>query len=439
MSSSRLSSLISKQYETSFISTQHQITTTTHQISTITPKTTTITSSSQIPTTKQPVLNNPPDVTNPIELIFVGSGKFISYRVPRETFTDKEDGDTRNLTLVCFTGDENTLSVPWIDFNSTTQTLNAFPLSYDYGKQVGPQLVHLRAYDSAGSFNTTQLQIVITAPLVTFSYLVSMKILIPFDSFISSKILRFELASRMHEYYEEESVNSTLYFHSVRNGSTILSFNNLTLATLDACDKQAIENNVNVVKSPITNKAQESFEDFLSPQFPVVDMNVQFLRGCLTTSAAPFTGVVDDGYWDYVIPIIVLSLLLLIVILIVWIVYRRQRNRQTFFVGSRRYEKEQPALFPDEIELRAPPKKRLYRDNVVVQAAYHGPYDNTSLDSPDFGGGREGTSKTPASINSDEDSSSYSDFKTPSDSPPEYIIPPPYIHPFNIEDEGSEI
>ena len=406
-----------------------------------TPTTTTTTSisSSQIPT-NSPTPRNSPVVMNIIETQFFGSGKITSYQIPQNIFMDVEDGDTRNLTLVCFTGDEkNNISMPWIVFNSTTQTLTAFPLSYDYDNQVKPQLLHLRAYDHSGLYTTTQFQIAIHAPLKNLSYLVSMKLLISFDEFISSPILRFELASRIGEFYRGPLNNNSVYFHSVRNGSTILSFNNLTLATTNLCDKESIQSNVDVIKSPSTNEPQKGFKDFLSPQFPIVDMDVKYAGVCaIAPTNAPSTGGGEDSkYLMYVIPIIVLSIILIIVIIIVCIVYRKQRNKRTFYVGSRRYEKGQPVLFPDELELQAPPKKRLNED--LTQGAYLGPYDdNTSFDSPDFGGRAGASNKPPVSqLSSDDDSSTYSYFKTPSGSPPEYNEPPPYSFPLSME--SSEI
>ena len=396
---------------------------------------TTTSSSSQMPTNR-PDPNSSPVVINIIETLFFGAGKFTIYQIPRNIFMDKEDGDTRNLTLVCFTGDEkNNLSITWINFNSSTQTLNALPLSYDYEKQVGPLLLHLRAYDNSGLYTTTQFQIAINSPLNALSYFVSIKLLINFDEFISSRTSRYELASRIGEFYGESSANSSIYFHSVRNGSTILYFNNLTLATTNVCDKQAIQSNVDVIKSPNTNEAQKSFKDFLSPQFPIVDMNVQYSGVCsLQPTNAPSTGGEDKKYLEYLIPIIVLSMILIIVVIIVCIVFRKQRNKRTFYVGSRRYEKGQPVVFPDELELQAPPKMRLNQD--LVQGAYLGPYDNTSFDSPDFRGRAE-ASKPPVNISSDDDSSLYSYFKTPSGSPPEYNEPPPYSLPFGMD--SSEI
>ena len=398
-------------------------------------------SSSKIPT-NLPLPTNSPRVMNNIETQFFGSGKITTYQIPQNIFMDTEDGDTRNLTLVCFTDNEkNNLSLPWIDFDATTQTLTGFPLSYDYDNQVKPLSLYLRAYDHSGLYATTQFQIAIHAPLKTLSYFVSMKLLINFNEFISSTALRFELASRIGEFYREPLTNSCIYFHSVRNGSTILSFNNLTLATTNVCDKQIIQSNVDVIKSPNTNEAQKSFKDFLLPQFPIVDMDILYVGVCaITPTTAPSTGGVgeDTKYLEYVIPIIVLSIILIIVIIIVCIVYRKQRNKRTFYVGSRRYEKGQPVLFPDELELQAPPKKKLNED--LAQGAYLGPYgDNTSFDSPDFGGHAGASNKKPSvsSLSSDDDSSLYSYFKTPSDSPPEYNEPPPYSFPLDME--SSEI
>jgi len=391
-------------------------------------------SSSNIFTTTTPVPNSPPIVTNIIDTLFFDSGKMTLFEIPENIFFDSEDGGTRNLTLSCFTETENSFTIIWLEFNSTTQTLSAFPLSYDYDNQDQSQLIHVRAYDSNGLHTTTQFRVAITAPLKSVSYLISMKLLLDFETFVNSHSMRFDLMNRVLQFYGEDVTDSSLYFHSVTNGSTILEFNNASIATSNVCDRTLIDQNVEVVKQPNTNSAQKSFKDSLAPEFPIVDMDLKYSGVCITspTSAPTGTDVDDNKYLEYLIPIIVLIIILIIVIIIVCIVFRRQRNKRTFYVGSRRYEKGQPVLFPDELELQAPPKKRQPPEEDLRLGAYDGPYDNTSLDIPDYGvrGAKA------SSISSDDDSLD-SFYKAPSESPPEYVAPPPYRFPY--DGHSSEI
>jgi len=398
-------------------------------------------SSIHIPTTTvKPSMNTPPIVKQLIDTLFFGAGRYSVHQVPSGVFDDKEDGSTRYLTLKCFTTSAGTLDSLWLVFNSTTQTLTAFPLETDYTKQERKALlVHLRAFDSDGLYATTQFEVAITAPLKDFSYLVVMKLLINYDLFISNKQSRFDLVDRMSQFYQTE-LNSTLYIHSVRNGSTILEFSNYILATQDTCDKESILQNAEVVKQRNTNEAQKNFEKLLSPEFPIINLELQYHGVCLSTpSQTPVR--LQNGYLVYLTPLIIVIIILIIIIIIVVIFCRRQKNKRTFYVGSRRYEKGQPALFPDELELQAPLGKQQQPnkndDGRLQQGAYVGPYDNDSLDSLDYGTQpRVIEAAIAASISSDDDSF-YSYYKTPDRSPPEYAEPPPYTFPDNTY--GSEI
>lgn len=82
--------------------------------------------------TERAVPDGAPKLQNPINQLEVHVGKYYEYQVPRGTFNDTEDGDTRNLSLsVTQVYGKPLPKGAWLMFNEMSQTIYGIPLWQD--------------------------------------------------------------------------------------------------------------------------------------------------------------------------------------------------------------------------------------------------------------------------------------------------------------------
>lgn len=104
-------------------------TTTPVPSTTITPETRTVTTAK----VEYRVRNYPPRQDRRLQKIPVTAGKPLSYVIPANTFSDLEDGDTRNLRLSLKLNGGPVKSTHWLQFNSETQEVYGLYVSmYGY-------------------------------------------------------------------------------------------------------------------------------------------------------------------------------------------------------------------------------------------------------------------------------------------------------------------
>lgn len=116
---------------------------TTRSIPTVPPTTTTTTTTTQAttPVTIPPLqatteaielpVNLPPKKDRRLKKIPVTAGKILSYVIPADTFSDPEDGDTRNLKLSLYSQGAPIKNTHWLQFNPHTQEVYGLPLEND--------------------------------------------------------------------------------------------------------------------------------------------------------------------------------------------------------------------------------------------------------------------------------------------------------------------
>ncbi|XP_070559172.1 LOW QUALITY PROTEIN: dystroglycan 1-like [Ptychodera flava] len=80
------------------------------------------------PATEKPKRNKAPVVRSPLGTIHANVGEVLTYRIPKDTFYDAEDGKTRSLKLMFLTTEGLVVDKSsWIQFNTKAQTLFGTP------------------------------------------------------------------------------------------------------------------------------------------------------------------------------------------------------------------------------------------------------------------------------------------------------------------------
>ncbi|XP_018048048.1 PREDICTED: dystroglycan isoform X2 [Atta colombica] len=132
-------------------------TTTTITPSTAAPTTTTTTTTLRITTEsiEYGQVNFPPRRDRRLKKIPVTAGKPLSYVIPADTFTDFEDGNTRNLKLSLYWQGIPLKTTHWLQFNHHTQEVYGLPLEND----ISTWNYELVAMDREGANVTDSLDI----------------------------------------------------------------------------------------------------------------------------------------------------------------------------------------------------------------------------------------------------------------------------------------
>ena len=114
---------------------------------------------------RQPI-NRKPEVRNPIEKQDVTVGEIFELRVPRNTFYDQEDGNTRRMTIFMLTSDRLALPIDsWVKFYKSMQIMRGLPLS----EQAGLYKYLMYAMDSNANIGEIYLRSRCTHALFTAS------------------------------------------------------------------------------------------------------------------------------------------------------------------------------------------------------------------------------------------------------------------------------
>lgn len=365
-------------------------------------------------------------------------GRYYEFQIPEDTFSDNEDGNTRNLSLrISLTYSKPFPKDAWLMFNETSQSLFGIPLKSDLK---GDKLISeftLIAKDSEG-------QVAKDAITITYKYetnvnhRISVKLNGTYEKFVADRRNLIQFASLLADFYEDKTLKF-LSFSEIEEGSVIVVWSNNSLFG-ENCMKSKIEdlyNRVNDENGTVSDQFQALFTDF-----PLISTKLEYFRACLlpVTSVAPPTKApvseTDNKMWiEIVLPALIAILVIVIIALLLLICCRHRRPKKDVkdldkpaFLEDRR-----PIIFPEELEMVDPSLKS--KTPLVLPSDYltetppavpsHGqaapPYRMPMLDDGTFPGEDEDAPPPPPHRGQSQQSE-----------PPPYRLPPPYYNPHRM-------
>ncbi|XP_032234246.2 mucin-3A isoform X3 [Nematostella vectensis] len=396
---------------------------------TVTMTTVIATDSSITPTTVTKVIPTstatvviPPDlvVVNDIGRVTVTSGKVFNYQVPADTFHDRKDGNTRNLTLELYlVGPQSTQAeIPgWLQFDDKTQTISGLPMDPSETLTRG-ELFILKARNSRGDIAYDAFEILVLDSQTQHAVELSTRLDNNYTIFSNNLTQRLLLLSAIASFYGDASPG---YIRVLRyqEGSVLFIWTNDTLPTSE-CDpeKNARVSNRVEEDGEVTN----AFRQALAPRFPVMSAYSSLVGVCNRTiiPASAIPGARDseessDLWVKHVLPGVLVAFILIIIAILLFLYLRRKRPKPAD-PERRTYKKRKPIILDPEMELKPLPGKPLVlpSDDPSQPPSY---ISDTSLD------------KAPYSYYNDDyddDGDDEEDFKFGSFPPsPIYETPPP--------------
>lgn len=379
-------------------------------------------------------MNKAPKVRAPIGSVYAAVGTIFKFQIPKNTFHDHEDGNTRRLTLdVSFHWEprrppSNTNN--WLEFDEVSQTLTGLPLGEEIKQS--PMEVTINALDKGGKLAQDVIMIYINSTVVDLNptYEFVMKFEVNGKKFLAERKHMRNLMRKLSSFFGDRD-SSYITILDARPGSLILTWTNNSIPT-DTCDNATIQEQRKKIFDD-NDHINPKFRKYMSPRFTVLSAEFNLDGTCLDTGTEPGmpsdteTGdVTEVNPWaEAIIPtVIAVAIAIFIVVVILLVCSRKQRQKKNQKNEQRNsFEDQDPVMFHSERSnldrgMRAKravilpgdvnPKTSGHRNLSPYQASGFGEPDNCSDDEEEDESGR------------------YSCNNGSTNPPPPYRLPPPY-------------
>ncbi|KAH3819740.1 dystroglycan 1-like [Dreissena polymorpha] len=386
--------------------------------------------------------DQPPYVNQSIDHLEVTLGRYFEFNVRPSTFLDREDGDTRNLSLAISLMNGRPLpNNSWLLLDLKTQSLFGIPYADDGGRDTTLKRFILTATDS-------QEQSV--KDVISISYKHETKITHKFMLTLNSSVERYltassdyrrylsQVARNIGKYFNDIDLRYFTFFYPGDGLSMPYVWGNNSLFT-DECQKQDIQSLFDRIMHENYSFVPEFASRFQSESPPDLALSAElfFFGACLvprsTDSPIQKTAAVDNAWMEVVLPalIAILAIIILAIVLLICCRHRRATKRvahdkpdKPMFLEDRR-----PIIFPEELEMLDPSRKPM--SPIVLPADY---LRETPPAVPPHG--RPSPAYPPARSIEDESylqtqgsSVPQGHYREQTLDPPPYRLPPPYFNP----------
>lgn len=304
--------------------------------------------------------NFSPIPRNQVDHINATVGELLVFRVPDDTFYDPEDGDARNLKMSLLTMDRHPLSSDhWLQFDVKNQEFFGVPLAADIGRQE----YQLVCEDRGGLTANDGLVVTVNAaPRVRYNVEFSMTLETPYETFINSASIKRKFVEKLRDLFRDRDTSS-IRINSIMEGSTVVSWNNKTLAT-DPCPNKEIRRLRQVLVNDDETYA-DRVEVIMGPEFPVSAISLTPIGICqgemtvVHTAAPPVeeqpsANASDEYLITFIVPAVIISVMLALAGIVACVLYRRRRTGKMNVEDDERMtnfrSKGIPVIFQDEID-----------------------------------------------------------------------------------------
>ncbi|XP_034177078.1 uncharacterized protein LOC117602768 isoform X2 [Osmia lignaria lignaria] len=225
------------------------------------------------------VHNFPPTRDRRLKKIPVTAGKPLSYIIPPNTFSDPEDGDTRNLKLSLYLQGAPLKTTHWLQFNQRTQEVYGLPLEND----ISTWMYELVATDSEGSNVTDQLDVHVQQHKLSRSVNHEFSIYLRIDKrseFPTEVDWELKVIRRLAELYgDSDTRHITVRSIDVDHDQAIFTWTNDSLPRSSECPKEYINDLLHVLIDR-NGDPSPSLREVLQPEIRVKRVVYQGIGQC---------------------------------------------------------------------------------------------------------------------------------------------------------------
>jgi len=318
----------------------------------------------------EPAFNYPPILKNDIQRVEATVGEPFSYEIPKDTFHDYEDGNTRKLKLVFLTVDGmDVVPDSWIQFDEKHQFLFGLPMDEHEGRS---EFV-MAAIDSVGKIARDPFEVVVSRrpSASAINHELSLTLDIDYLQFIKEVKLRIDVANKIASVYGDKD---TKYMTVTRidKGSVIYAWTNNSLP-VSPCPTRELAGLVAKLLTENDTIQEEAIQK-MKP-YRIMKAGAQRKGSCKTDGDNEIWGdgkVVEDEVASKpretsdndvlittVVPAVVIAAMLLLAAAVACILYRKKRKGKLSDEDQHTFiNKGIPIIFADELEDKPDPSSK---------------------------------------------------------------------------------
>ncbi|XP_013780975.1 dystroglycan-like [Limulus polyphemus] len=235
--------------------------------------------------TKKPIIpiNYKPTVQNHIKKLQLYTGQVWSWEVPEDTFSDYEDGSTRNLKLIFMTVKRMAVSPSlWIQFDPERQKLYALPFAQNIGKYD----FILEAMDSHGmsTFDQFQIQVLEDPSQLGLHHEFIMTLKYEKWRYLINIDWEIEVVKKLAKVFGDEDTTH-ISVQSVTQEPPSLSWTNFSLPNYP-CPQEAIGILMRKLVANDRDRPSKLLRKTMKPEFNIQKIDVNF-HGICDVSPSP--------------------------------------------------------------------------------------------------------------------------------------------------------
>lgn len=247
----------------------------------------------------------------------------------------------------------------WLQFDVKNQEFFGVPLAKDIGRSE----YQLVCEDRGGLTANDGLVVTVNAaPRVRYNVEFSMTLETPYETFINSASIKRKFVEKLRDLFRDRDT-SHIRINSIMEGSTVVSWNNKTLAT-DPCPNKEIRRLRQVLVNDDETYA-DRVEVIMGPEFPVSAISLTPIGICqgemtvVHTPAPPVeeqpsANASDEYLITFIVPAVIISVMLALAGIVACVLYRRRRTGKMNVEDDERMtnfrSKGIPVIFQDEID-----------------------------------------------------------------------------------------
>ena len=262
-----------------------------------------------------------PQIVRPQGVLPVSAGIIFTYTIPRNSFIDREDGDTRMLLLTLKPIMQTISTGCWYMFNSTTQLLMGLPYANLLGnRDFAIYPFELTATDSCGLQGKDNLSINVRRfDQRCFEINIVFQTLKSYDCEFVPTLGFTYLLYQYYGFQNIDNIRVVRYEKLVSSGNRFritLTFTN-SVFPCSQCTRQRLLNLTSRILNSTTFEINPNFNTFISPEFTAISITVLAFLDC-GVFTLPFAQRSSDGIpiWAWLIPLIIFGSALLLILLL---------------------------------------------------------------------------------------------------------------------------
>ncbi|OWK53071.1 Dystroglycan [Lonchura striata] len=256
------------------------------------PLVTLFNATSHLPSSIPGQANTSPKVVHSIKFLTATIGCLLFFPIPANTFYDKEDGNSTQLSLQILPADGSPWgSESWLQFNTSQQAMHGYPLEMDF--QHSPQEFVLSATDSSGLTAWQSFTIELLKPPQPPCHLFTVRTKNSYSSFLRER-KRVGLFLEKLSFFLNSNSPKDMVLIALQPGSTLISWYNSSLcasanSSSSWCGKDETQQALEKLRVPAGSVSPQFIQAML-PEYKIdVTFSISYSEDC-PASTKPLPG-----------------------------------------------------------------------------------------------------------------------------------------------------